>query len=99
LWEALRLATEPYEELRAYTCLTDVLTMLGRPRESARLGAEAVAAIRRYASDPSTLLGHQAAALVAAARRGERRQGKAAARRRATREHRELAAPRTFDTG
>src|SRR4029077_20317769 len=45
LRSALQLAERhgpPYEVLRAYTCLTDVLTMLGRPRESARVAAGAV---------------------------------------------------------
>ena len=40
LWQALRLAEESGDPLalqRPYVLLTDVLTMLGRPRESARL--------------------------------------------------------------
>ena len=45
LWQALRVAEEtraPEDLDRAYIWLTDVLTMLGRPRESARLAAEGV---------------------------------------------------------
>ena len=51
LRQALRLAEQsgaPDDVSRAFTWLTDVLTMLGRPRESARLAEEAVAVIRRF---------------------------------------------------
>ncbi|HEY7073775.1 MAG TPA: BTAD domain-containing putative transcriptional regulator [Solirubrobacteraceae bacterium] len=68
LRQALRMAVEdgPPEELfRAYTCLTDVLTMLGRPRESARLAAEGAAAVRRYGIEHGTLVGNQVEALLA----------------------------------
>jgi tetratricopeptide (TPR) repeat protein len=69
LWQALRLAEEDgqAEDLdRAYTWLTDALTMLGRPRESARLAAEAVNAVRRHGIEHATLVNNQAEALVAA---------------------------------
>ncbi len=68
LWQALRVAEEtraPKDLDRAYTWLTDVLTMLGRPRESARLAAEAVEVIRRYGVEHGTLLANQVEALVA----------------------------------
>jgi pimeloyl-ACP methyl ester carboxylesterase/tetratricopeptide (TPR) repeat protein len=68
LRQALRMAEMdgPAEELfRAYACLTDVLTMLGRPRESARLAAEAVDVIRPYGLEYGVLLVNQVQALVA----------------------------------
>ena len=68
LWQALRLAEEtraPEDLDRAYVWLTDVLTMLGRPRESARLAAEGVEVIRRYGIEHGTLLANQVEALVA----------------------------------
>jgi tetratricopeptide (TPR) repeat protein len=68
-WQALRLAeadSVPDELSRAYVLLTDVLTMLGRPRESARLAADGVEVIRRYGIDRGTLLANQVEALVAA---------------------------------
>ena len=54
LWLALRLAEEradPTLAHHAYVTLTDVLTMLGRPRESARLAATALEALHRYGLD------------------------------------------------
>jgi DNA-binding SARP family transcriptional activator/pimeloyl-ACP methyl ester carboxylesterase len=69
LWRALRLAEEddePEDQFRAYTCLTDALTMLGRPRESARLAAEAVDVIRRYGIEHGVLVANWVEALVAA---------------------------------
>ena len=68
LWDALRLAEQtgvPEDLDRAYVWLTDVLTMLGRPRESARLAAEAVDVIRRRGLEYSTLRTNQVEALVA----------------------------------
>jgi tetratricopeptide (TPR) repeat protein len=69
LREALRLAEAsggPDNLVRAYTCVTDVLTMLGRPRESARLAAEAVEIVRRYGIEHGPLAANQVEALVAA---------------------------------
>ncbi len=68
LREALRLAEEtgaPEDLDRAYIWLTDVLTMLGRPRESARLAAEGVNVIRRYGIEYGPLLANHVEALVA----------------------------------
>jgi DNA-binding SARP family transcriptional activator/pimeloyl-ACP methyl ester carboxylesterase/tetratricopeptide (TPR) repeat protein len=68
LQRALRLAEQhgpPYEVLRAYTCLTDVVTMLGRPRESARLAAEAVEVVGPYGIELAPLLSNQVEALLA----------------------------------
>src|SRR6185437_12398482 len=50
LGQAVRLAGEigdPVALQRVYITLTDVLTMLGRPGESARVAAEGLAAVRR----------------------------------------------------
>ena len=68
LWQALRLAEEsraPEDFDRAYVWLTNVVTLLGRPRESARLAAEGVEVIRRYGVEHGTLLANQVEALVA----------------------------------
>jgi DNA-binding NarL/FixJ family response regulator len=51
LWEALRLAEDegvPDDLGRAYTFLTDVLTMLGRPRESVQVAATGIALARQH---------------------------------------------------
>jgi DNA-binding SARP family transcriptional activator/pimeloyl-ACP methyl ester carboxylesterase/tetratricopeptide (TPR) repeat protein len=67
LRQTLRLAEEngPPEDLdRAYTWLTDVLTMLGRPRESARLAAEGVNVVRRYGIEHGPLVSNHIEALV-----------------------------------
>jgi tetratricopeptide (TPR) repeat protein len=51
LWEALRLAEDsgdPEDLGRAYIMLTDVLTMLGRARESVQLAATGIALARKY---------------------------------------------------
>jgi len=69
LWQALRLAEEtrgPRDLDAAYIWLTDVLTMLGRPRESARLAAEGVEVIRCYGIEYGPLLANHVEALVAA---------------------------------
>ena len=42
---------DPMALQRAYITLTDVLTMLGRPRESARLGQTGLEVVRRYGID------------------------------------------------
>jgi DNA-binding CsgD family transcriptional regulator/tetratricopeptide (TPR) repeat protein len=68
LWLALRLAEErsdPVMAHHAYVTLTDVLTMLGRPRESARLAATALETLHRYGIDQTTLVANQVEALVA----------------------------------
>jgi hypothetical protein len=66
LCEALGLAEDSGDSLalvQAYTSLTDVLTMLGRPGESARLADVAVDAIRRYGIDNTVLVAKQIEAL------------------------------------
>ncbi|HEY1275335.1 MAG TPA: alpha/beta fold hydrolase [Thermoleophilaceae bacterium] len=68
LWQALRLAekgTAPEDLDRSYVLLTDALTMLGRPRESAGLAAEAVEATRPYGIEHGSLLANHVEALVA----------------------------------
>jgi DNA-binding CsgD family transcriptional regulator/tetratricopeptide (TPR) repeat protein len=67
LWLAVRLAEERSDPNahHAYVSLTDVLTMLGRPRESARLAATAHEALHRYGRDRTTLVANQVEALVA----------------------------------
>jgi DNA-binding SARP family transcriptional activator/pimeloyl-ACP methyl ester carboxylesterase/tetratricopeptide (TPR) repeat protein len=64
--QSLRLAEEPEELFRAYTCLTDALTIMGRPRESARLAAEGVDVVRRYGIELGALVANWVEALVAA---------------------------------
>jgi DNA-binding CsgD family transcriptional regulator len=62
LWHALRLAEQVGDALgleRAYGHLTDVLTMLGRPRESAEVGARGLAEVRRYGIHSAVLIGNQ----------------------------------------
>jgi DNA-binding CsgD family transcriptional regulator/tetratricopeptide (TPR) repeat protein len=68
LWEALRLAEasdDPISLERSYVDLTDVLMMLGRPRESARLAGTALEVLRPYGRDHSTLVANRVEALVA----------------------------------
>jgi DNA-binding CsgD family transcriptional regulator len=50
---------------RAYVSLTDVLTILGRPRESAQVGATGLEVMRRYGTDTTVLLADQIEALIA----------------------------------
>jgi class 3 adenylate cyclase/tetratricopeptide (TPR) repeat protein len=68
LWTALRLAEEdgvPEDLSRAYILLTDALTMLGRPRESARLAAAGLDVVRPYGIEHGTLVSNRIEALVA----------------------------------
>ena len=68
LWRALELAEEsgdPLTLLDAYVSLTDVLTMLGRPEQSARVGARGLEAVRRYGIDSTVLLANSIEALLA----------------------------------
>jgi tetratricopeptide (TPR) repeat protein len=54
LWEALRLAEDlgvPEDLGRAYIFLTDVLTMLGRPRESVQVAATGIAMARKHGGE------------------------------------------------
>jgi DNA-binding CsgD family transcriptional regulator len=69
LRQALLLAEqngEPRAVLTSFVSLTDVLTMLGRPRESARLGKAGLDAIRPYAIDSTVLTSNYIEALTAA---------------------------------
>jgi tetratricopeptide (TPR) repeat protein len=68
LRRALELAQESgvaEDVYRAYVCLTDVLTMLGRLRESAQLTAAAVDVMGRYGIELGALVSNQIEALVA----------------------------------
>jgi DNA-binding CsgD family transcriptional regulator len=68
LQESLRLAREAgtvRELFRAYVFLTDVLTMLGRPRESARLAATGMDDVARYGIEQGGLAANRVEALVA----------------------------------
>jgi DNA-binding CsgD family transcriptional regulator len=66
--EAARLAEEIGDHLGlelAYVNLTDVLTMLGRPGESARLGQQAYEVMRRYGMGSTLLVTNRIEALLA----------------------------------
>ena len=68
LRQALQLAEEIGDHIgldRAYGHLTDVLTMLGRLRESVRLGQEGLEVMRRYGIDSPLLVANQIEALIA----------------------------------
>jgi DNA-binding CsgD family transcriptional regulator/tetratricopeptide (TPR) repeat protein len=68
LRRAVRLAEQggdPGELVFAYCWLTDVLTMLGRPRESIRVAAAAVSVVRAYGVAHGTIVSNQVEALIA----------------------------------
>jgi tetratricopeptide (TPR) repeat protein len=68
LWQVLRLAEEHADPVmleRAYIALTDVLMMLGRLRESARLAETALEVLRPFGRDHSTLVANRVETLVA----------------------------------
>ena len=68
LRQALQLAEEIGDHIgleRAYVNFTDALTMLGRPRESARLGREGLEAMRRYGIHSALLVSNLIEALLA----------------------------------
>jgi DNA-binding CsgD family transcriptional regulator len=68
LRQALKLAEEIGDRIgleRAWVHLTDVLTMLGRSGESARLGQEGLEAMRRYGIDSPLLVANRIEALLA----------------------------------
>jgi DNA-binding NarL/FixJ family response regulator len=84
---ALRLAEEhgdPVGFERAYVELTDVLLMLGQPRESARLATEALLVCRQYGPRIGTLAANQVEALVASGDWDEADRASAAALRSIT---------------
>ena len=58
-------SADPVALERAYVSLTDVLTMLGRPREAARLAETALEALHRYGIDHTTLVANHIEALLA----------------------------------
>jgi DNA-binding CsgD family transcriptional regulator len=64
----LQLAEEIGDRIgldRAYSNFTDALTMLGRLRESVRLGQSGLEAMRRYGIEPRMLVSNQIETLVA----------------------------------
>jgi DNA-binding CsgD family transcriptional regulator/tetratricopeptide (TPR) repeat protein len=66
--QALQLAEEIGDHIgleRVYINLTDALTMLGRSRESARLGQAGLEVMRRYGIDSPMLVSNQIEALLA----------------------------------
>jgi DNA-binding CsgD family transcriptional regulator/tetratricopeptide (TPR) repeat protein len=68
LRQALQLAEAIGDRIgleRAWVHLTDTLTMLGRPRESARLGQEGLEAMRGYGVDSPVLASNLIEALLA----------------------------------
>jgi DNA-binding CsgD family transcriptional regulator len=56
---------DPLDLDHAYVALTDALTMLGRPREAARLGEEGLEAMRQYETDHTVLAANWIEALLA----------------------------------
>jgi DNA-binding CsgD family transcriptional regulator len=56
---------DPLSLLRAYVLLTDALTMLGRPRESALLAQVGLDSLRRYEIDSTVLVSNYIESLVA----------------------------------
>ena len=87
LRSALRLAEEngePPDLRRAYVWLTDVLTMLGRVRESARVAAEGLHILKRFGIDDTGLVTNQIEALVATGEWDEAERISAAAVRAST---------------
>ena len=68
LRQAVALADEIDDRIgleRAYVSLTDGLTMLGRPRESARVGEAALEVMRGYGVDSTLLVANRIEALLA----------------------------------
>jgi predicted ATPase/DNA-binding CsgD family transcriptional regulator len=66
--QAIRIAGEradPDALHRGYACLTDVLTMLGRPGESARLAETGLDVLRPYGIDATVLVANRIEALLA----------------------------------
>jgi DNA-binding CsgD family transcriptional regulator len=66
--QALQLAEEIGDRVgleRAYVNITDALTMLGRSRESARLGKSGLEAMRRYGIESTLLVSNQLESLLA----------------------------------
>ena len=65
--QALQLAGEigGIDLERAYVNFTDALTMLGRPRESARLGQDGLVALHRYGIRSTLLVSNRIEALLA----------------------------------
>jgi DNA-binding NarL/FixJ family response regulator len=87
LRQALRLAEEIGDRWgleRTYTNLTDALTMLGRPGESARVGLVGLETLRRYGIENGLLAANTVEALIAAGEWGEADRLSAAALRSIT---------------
>jgi DNA-binding CsgD family transcriptional regulator/tetratricopeptide (TPR) repeat protein len=89
LWQARQLADKGGAPalMEAYVQITDVLTMLGRPRESARIADSALRAIRPYGIDTTVLVANHVAALLAIGGWGEADKVSAAALRATTANH------------
>jgi DNA-binding CsgD family transcriptional regulator/tetratricopeptide (TPR) repeat protein len=87
LWQVQRLAEEDADPVmleRAYVGLSDVLTLLGRPGESARLAETALETLRPFGRDHSTLVANRVEALVASGQWDEADRVSAAALRATT---------------
>ena len=63
--ELARKSSDPVALQQAYVNLTDALTMLGEPRESARLAKTALDDLRRYGIDATVLVANHVEALLA----------------------------------
>jgi DNA-binding CsgD family transcriptional regulator/tetratricopeptide (TPR) repeat protein len=89
LWQARQLAEESGASalLEAYVLLADVLTMLGRARESARIAESALAVIRPYGIDTTVLVANHVKALLAIGEWEEADKVSAAALRTTTANH------------
>lgn len=85
--QALQLAEEIGDRIgleRAHANCTDALTMLGRPRDSARLGQSGLEAMRRYGIESALLVSNQIEALLAVGDWDDAERLSAAALRRIT---------------
>jgi DNA-binding CsgD family transcriptional regulator len=89
--EQLRLAQrlgeesgDPQDLERVYEWITDALTLMGRPREAARLAAEGLEVARRYGVEHAWLVANRIAALVAIGEWDEADRASAAALRTTT---------------
>jgi DNA-binding CsgD family transcriptional regulator/tetratricopeptide (TPR) repeat protein len=105
LWQVLRMAEasdDPVALELAYVALTDVLMMLGRSRESARLAGSALEALRPYGRrDHNTLWANRIESLVACGEWDEADRASAAALRTAGANypHQTLIARAELETG
>jgi DNA-binding NarL/FixJ family response regulator len=75
---------DPLALLEVHVALTDVLTMLGRPAESARIGEAALETLRPFGIDRTVLVSNYVEALLAIGEWDEAARASAAALRRIT---------------